>query len=152
MKHKLATRWTAPILALLAALFTGGCSSFRNEWNAAAKQPPALGEITGRWQGTWQSDENGHHGKLKCVVSKVDDSHYHVSYYATYKSILHFSYVASLQAEKKDSELIFKGDADLGALAGGVYTYEGRANPTNFFSTYNCKYDHGTYQLARPSP
>ncbi|HVY71864.1 MAG TPA: hypothetical protein VHH73_18170 [Verrucomicrobiae bacterium] len=152
MKNKLADRWMLAMLVLVLALFTGGCSSFHKEWRTAAKQPTPADEMTGRWQGMWHSDENGHQGKLKCVVSRVDDTHYRATYYATYKSILHFGYTASLQVEKKGTEFVFKGDADLGSLAGGVYTYEGRANPTNFFSTYSSKYDHGTYQLKRPSP
>ena len=39
---------------------------------------------------------------------------------------------------------------NLGWLAGGVYHYEGRADATNFFSTYTSKYDHGTFQMTRP--
>ena len=38
----------------------------------------------------------------------------------------------------------------LGFLAGGVYHYEGHADATNYFSTYSCKYDHGTFQMSRP--
>ncbi len=34
--------------------------------------------------------------------------------------------------------------------SGGVYHYDGDATPTNFFSTYKSKYDHGTFQMTRP--
>lgn len=43
--------------------------------------------------------------------------------------------------------LPLKGEADLGMLAGGIYTYEGQLNSERFECTYRCKYDHETFHL-----
>ena len=62
---------------------------------------------------------------------------------------LSFGYTVGLKTEPTEAGCKFRGEANLGALAGGVYRYEGQADATNFFSTYSCKYDHGTFQMRR---
>ena len=68
-------------------------------------------------------------------------------------SVLRFSfgYSVPLQVRRTNDTYQFLGEANLGWLAGGLYHYEGSATGTNFFSTYRCKYDHGTFQMGRPS-
>ncbi len=61
-----------------------------------------------------------------------------------------FSYAVPLQFEQRDGVWQFTGEENLGKMAGGVYRYEGHVSPTNFFSTYQSKYDHGTFQMRRP--
>ena len=61
-----------------------------------------------------------------------------------------FNYTVPLKVLKTNDVFNFTGDADLGSLAGGLYHYDGQAAGTNFFSTYSCKYDHGTFQMTRP--
>ena len=135
------------------ALFLGGmasgCSTFNREWKAAAVAADPANDISGRWQGSWLSDANQHTGKLRCLVTKLDNHKYRARYHAIYWKILRFSYTVDLNAEERMGRYEFKGSADLGKLAGGVYSYEGHATPTNFFSTYLSKYDHGTFQMTR---
>lgn len=132
---------------LVLLIFVTGCSSFNNEWKQAASTEASV--LTGRWQGTWVSEVNGHHGKLRCVVSQTTTSEYQANFRATYQSVFHFSYTVILHAEQKDGECNFQGDADLG-WAGGIYHYAGRADGSNFVSTYSCASDHGTFQMMRP--
>ena len=40
---------------------------------------------------------------------------------------------------------------NLGGIYGN-YNYDGKASPTNFFSTYKARLDHGTFQMTRPQP
>lgn len=151
-------RPVSPTLAPMKGVFFAvgivmltGCSSFHKEWSAANKQPIPANSIQGPWAGDWHSDKNGHHGSLRCVVSKNSDSTYRAHYRATYMKILHFSYVATLNGRDTTSNTVsLEGEADLGKMAGGVYKYEGVATPTNFHSTYTSKYDHGSYDLSRP--
>ncbi|MDB6057009.1 MAG: hypothetical protein JWO95_853 [Verrucomicrobiales bacterium] len=139
----------AAFLGLILFLTASGCSSFHKNWRAAALQTPT-DDISGRWTGTWKSDSNGHNDKLRCIISKIDEQHYSAQFHAKYKKILSFSYTVSLIATNDASgRHNFKGEADLGKLAGGRYTYEGFATPTNFFSRYNSKYDHGIFELSR---
>jgi len=104
--------------------------------------------LEGRWEGQWLSDVNGHHGKLRCIVKKEGDI-YPARFHAKYQKILSFGYTVALKAEPFENGFKFRGEANLGALAGGVYYYQGHADTTNFSSTYSCKYDHGTFQMQR---
>jgi hypothetical protein len=139
-------------LGLIGALLLGGgCSSFHHEWKKAAANSPSVAGMQGRWQGSWHSDVNGHSGKLRCLISETGTNTYRARFHAKYLKILSFGYTVALKAEPSATNgFTFSGEANLGRLAGGVYHYEGHADGTNFFSTYSCKYDHGTFQMARP--
>jgi hypothetical protein len=137
-------------LALLFLLGNSGCSTFQRDWRAAGKTQPAANDIEGRWEGTWSSRTNGHHGRLRCLISKETDIQYLARFHANYRKILSFSYSAALTVHRVDGVYHFHGDADLGRMAGGLYHYEGQASATNFFSTYQAKGDGGVFQMTRP--
>lgn len=143
-------RWPLHLSILLLALLGSGCSPFHGAWRAAGKQATPADDVVGRWQGSWKSDPSGHTDKLRCLVTKLDDTRYQAWFHAKYHTIFSFAYKVELRVEKLTNEFQFNGSADLGTLAGGVYNYDGHANGTNFFSTYNSKYDHGTFQMTRP--
>jgi hypothetical protein len=150
----LATVRISTILAtcgLTLAMAATGCSTFNSDWKRASATTATAHDIDGRWEGSWLSDRNGHHGGLRCLVSRLDDRSYRARFKATYWKFLRFSYTVNLQATREPSGLFnFQGEANLGWWGGGVYHYDGHATPTNFFSTYRSKYDHGTFRMARP--
>lgn len=130
-------------------LFTaGGCTTFNHDWKLAARQVPS-DDLQGRWQGVWASEADGHTDKLRCVVTKKEDGTFQARFHAKYRKVLSFGYTVPLKVEQTEGAYQFKGEADLGWFAGGVYHYAGHADRTNFFSTYSCKYDHGTFQMVR---
>ncbi len=137
-------------LSLAALLLAGGCASFDHEWEQAAKQPSPADDMTGRWQGVWVSESTGHADQLRAVIDRKDDGTYRAQFHAKYHTILSFGYTVPLKVEKTGSAFKFSGEADLGWLAGGLYQYAGRADATNFSSTYTSKDDHGTFQMGRP--
>lgn len=110
---------------------------------------PSAG-IVGRWEGTWQSEANGHHGKLRCLISQTTNRTYSARFRATYFHVLKFSYTIAMVGTVSNSIYHFTGEEDLGATAGGIYHYSGTITATNFVSTYSNKYDFGTFQLSRP--
>jgi hypothetical protein len=138
------------LAVLFVCLFTG-CSSFNKEWKAAGKSATPPRGIEGRWAGEWRSEKNSHHGALKAVITQTSPTTYRAHYRATYKKILHFSYVATLNGSRSNNVVTLEGQSDLGKLAGGIYTYKATATPTEFRSTYKSKYDHGHYELRRPA-
>jgi hypothetical protein len=138
------------LLALPFCLLQTGCSSFSRNWSSALKQPIQENSLAGPWEGQWISDVNGHHGRLRCLVSSKGEGKYDAVFQAKYKHFLTFSYTVPMEARRRASSWLFHGEADLGKLAGGVYTYEGAATATNFFSTYDNRYDHGKFEMARP--
>jgi len=137
------------IIACMAMLGTG-CSSFHREWRAGGKRPEATGKITGRWEGTWRSEANGHHGRLRCLISQAPKGDCQAWFYANYLRILHFSYKVNLAITTNADEFHFEGQADLGKLAGGLYHYEGHATGDRFLSSYKCERDHGQFEMSRP--
>ena len=131
------------------ALLASGCS-FDRAWKAAAHPSFPTDDFEGRWTGTWLSEANGHTDKLRCLVTKQPDGKYQARYHSKYRKVLSFGYTTTLDVKRTGDTYHFSGEADLGWYAGGIYRYEGNANRTNFFSTYSCKYDHGTFQMSRP--
>ena len=111
---------------------------------------PPPGSMEGRWQGVWLSDVNHHTGELRCVVTKREDGMYRARFHAKYNKVLTFGYTVLLKVEPEANGSHFRGEANLGWYAGGMYHYDGHAETTNFFSTYSCKYDHGTFKMGRP--
>ncbi len=139
---------------MAAGLVLCGCSAFDYEWRQAARQRVPTEGITGRWEGRWISQANGHNDGLRALITAVDSNHYDVKFHAAYKQwvTVYFGYTVRMEAKPgADGSVLFRGSEDLGALAGGVYSYEGQADRTNFFSTYKSKYDHGTFEMQRPA-
>jgi hypothetical protein len=137
-------------IAVLPLLLMCGCSTFNRDWEKAARQSVPPDSIEGRWEGKWLSEVNGHSGNLRCLVSREGDDRCAARFRAAYARVLHFSYTVKLEIQPHFGGWEFNGEEDLGKLAGGVYTYEGRASATNLFSTYRSKYDHGTFEMRRP--
>ena len=96
------------------------------------------------------SDVNAHTGKLRCIVTHQTNDVYAARFRAHYLKILRFSYTVPLTVTTSNVVWHFHGEEDLGAMAGGVYRYVGNATATNFHSTYDSKYDHGTFEMQRP--
>jgi hypothetical protein len=136
--------------ALACLLFSTGCCSFNRQWKAAATPTKPTSGIEGRWDGKWLSDVNGHTGRLRAIVSRTSDGEYSARYHATFWKVFTAGYTVRLKATDSGGEFKIAGEENLGWYAGGVYTYEGKVSATNFFSTYRCKYDHGTFQMSRP--
>lgn len=122
---------------VLAALFNNR-ADFQRRWSAGKEE---------RWQGEWKSEANGHHGSLKCLLTRSGDE-YRTMFYAVYAGFLSVAYTVPLHGETADGKLKLEGKADLGKLAGGVYHYEGELAETEFRCTYHCAYDHGTFHLT----
>jgi hypothetical protein len=140
-------------VALAVALACGsGCSTpFGIAWKKAGEHPAPVGTVEGRWEGTWTSVPTGHTGALRCLVVPVGEGLYDMRYHATFWGVLNFAYRVQMIASPTNSGVRFSGSKDLGWLAGGEYTYEAWANPTNFQAGYKSKHDHGTFELRRPA-
>ncbi len=138
------------ILLCGLALLTFGCSTFERDWKRAAVMPIPAAGIEGRWEGTWLSDYNSHNDVLRCLITRGTNGVHQARFHAKYEKVFSFEYKVDLQVESSGSGYKFTGAADLGWLAGGLYQYVGEATLTNFFSTYRCKYDHGTFRMTRP--
>lgn len=149
-RPRLGSRVLLQFLLLPGMLTFGGCASFDTAWVEACKQPVSANSIEGCWEGTWLSDVNGHDGSLRCVITRIDDGLYKARFHAVYRKVIGFGYTVRLRTTETNGVAHFSGEANLGWWAGGLYHYEGSVEGTNFLSTYSCKYDHGTFRMARP--
>ncbi|MFM1769309.1 MAG: hypothetical protein RJA22_1838 [Verrucomicrobiota bacterium] len=153
-----APRLRLPALLALLALLATGCSTarFNRAWREAAQAPAAGTGLAGRWEGTWRSDVNAHTGRLRCLVTPATNGTFAARFHAEYRLILPltFSYTVPLTVTNGADPAGpgFAGTANLGRLAGGLYSYRGRATATNFFSTYECARDRGIFEMTRPAP
>ncbi len=129
-----------------------GCSTFEKAWEEASKASTTgegwAGGLAGRWQGTWLSEVNGHEGVLRCILSPEPNGQYLARYHATYGGAFTFSYEVLMAVEREADTWKFRGSADLGWLAGGVYTYVGQVKAAELFSTYASKSDQGTFRMT----
>lgn len=132
---------------LVLSLLTSCGSEFRSAWKRAGTTQG----VEGRWEGTWLSAANGHHGTLRCAVSGPKGQENHQFFYrATWKSILSGSYKAIHQVQKKkDGTYVFKGDHQMPDWAGGKYHYEGTIKGDDFNACYECEIDRGTFTMKR---
>lgn len=148
-----AKRRARPAVAGLALLLVTGCSSFNRDWDNAGRNPPPVGGIEGRWEGTWRSDVNAHVGPLRCLITPAINGTNSTRFQAKYRKLIQltFSYTVPLTVTNREDGLGFEGAADLGWLAGGRYTYRGRATATNFYSTYESRHDRGVFEMIRPA-
>jgi hypothetical protein len=149
--HYAFVRSVVSWLSLAALLLATGCTTFNHEWADSAKASVPRDGLLGRWEGTWSSEVNGHTGSLRCLVSRKVDGTYKARFHAIYQKVLGFGYTVSLNVKESNGVFHFRGQANLGWWAGGLYQYEGHAAESSFVSTYRCKYDHGTFQMSKPA-
>jgi hypothetical protein len=152
MEKRQNIRLFVQFTSIAAVFLATGCSSFNHDWKAAAQKPAPAGDISGAWDGQWLSDVNGHHGRLRCILTKKNEATYDAHFKARFWKIFNASYTIPLELKPgTNGNYRLEGDRDLGKLAGGVYRYDGEATPTLFRSQYTNKYDHGTFEMKRPT-
>jgi len=137
------------LLSSMAFVLFIGCSSFNREWREAGQAPAPPDSITGRWEGRWISHGNGHIGALRRVIKPETNSISPAHFRATYLKMARFGYSVPLEVSNSNGLWHFQGQEDLGAVAGGVYRYEGFAKAKNFEAIYTSKHDHGVFQMQR---
>ncbi len=138
-----------PLLLVLLSSCAG--PGFNRAWKKAGSMPED--GVSGRWEGTWLSDANGHHGKLRCIVTppETPGGPHEFYYHATWMRVLSGAYRADHQVKPAGrGRWTFTGEHEMPSWAGGLYRYDGRISGGTFEADYRCRIDRGTYQLQRP--
>jgi hypothetical protein len=139
-------RWTLWLVLLCVG---AGCS-FNSDWKRMASHPVRTNDISGRWIGHWRSDRNDHNGQLRCILTPNSTNAHMARFRAQFWKVFATSYAVPLTLTQTNGGYTFQGQADLGKLGGGVYTYDGTITPFGMESIYNSKHDYGTFVLRRP--
>ncbi len=148
---------TPPLLWLVLLLpLLGGCT-FDRQWRQLVREQMSLpatqhsDPLAGRWEGTWVSDRSGHSGSLRAIIAPTGETTYHVDFDAMFFAVLRAGYSLELTTTPAtNGATSFRGEKDLGRLAGGVYRYAGSADGRAFNATYESGADNGRFQMTRP--
>src|SRR5213083_108459 len=81
-------------------LMTVGCSTFHREWRSATADSGPVDDISGRWQGSWMSNVNRHHGRLRAVLAKEEPARYQARFHASFWKVFSYTYTVPLQAHE----------------------------------------------------
>src|SRR5688572_25391865 len=123
----------AVVIVLMA--LGSGCSSFNKRWDEAVVRPVPIDNVTGPWEGRWQSHKGHGGGKLRCVIDPAASTDPHAPYVAhfraTFWGIFKGGYSIPL-TRQEGTPITFAGEKDLGWLAGGNYTYRAEITPSTF--------------------
>jgi hypothetical protein len=141
-------------VVILSAAWLGlaasGClCTFERVWHAARRQPVPGDNLAGLWEGTWESQYNGHNGKLRAIITPCGNGQYRARYHATFALIVPYSYDTTHTATHAGGVTYFSGEQDLGCLAGGLYRYNGLADGACFTATYRADKDYGVFRMRR---
>lgn len=139
-------------LLCLTAWLSSCSLGFKREWKAALKAAPKHG-IEGAWQGTWNSESSGHHGRLRSVIgpAKNPEGDHTVHYHATWAGFLSGAYRTDhrVKKQKQKDRWEFEGQHKMPNWAGGLYTYSGTVKGDVFSARYKCALDEGTFDMTR---
>ncbi len=146
-------RWVLVLAGLVALLSSCGTIAFDRDWDAW-EEPASEDPMVGRWEGDWESTENGHAGGLRCMLTPEEEGSYLVRFCATYGWFFTYTYDGRFYVSDRTGERVtFRGEEDLGAMFGGVYTYDGFVEGDRFESTYEAESgDRGVFRLERVEP
>ena len=135
----------ALFLAMAAA---GCCSTFERDWQAGLCSPPA-DRLAGLWEGSWESESNGHHGALRAIITPCGPNQYFARYDARFCWFIPYGYDTHHWAFDEGDVTHFQGDADLGRLAGGVYRCSGWVHHDDYAACYTADRDRGHFRMRR---
>ena len=146
-------RRVLPILLGLTLLTGAGCSSLGKKWTDAVVLPTATNSVAGAWEGIWRSGENGHTGRLRCILTPTTTNGvYQAQFHATFWKLFSAGYKVNFTIQPTNGYWLLSGEQNLGGLMGGVYKYDGKVTPTEFKANYKSSMDQGIFEMSRPKP
>ena len=136
-------------LILISLWSLMGCTAFNRKWEEKLSDQKFNQGQTGCFEGIWMSDSNGHNGKLYCIIEEKKDGSLEAIFHAKYKTILTFNYSLPITAEKLDDGYKLRGAADIGAMYGGWYSFDGLLKERSLNARYHNEYDKGYFKMMR---
>lgn len=111
----------------------------------ASAQPPVL---SGRWDGYWVSDANGHTGPLHARFRQLDADTYRVAFRGRFAKVVPFWYATKLHvAGAGDGTVVLTASQRLPFV--GEYRTTAAATATDFDAAFTSRKDSGRFVLTR---
>ena len=108
----------------------------------------AADPVSGRWEGNWYvGDSATPAGTLTCEVQRVASNEWKAIFTAGFGG--EGDYEVELAGSREGDSVVFGGDVDLGATAGGVFNWQGEAGPDVFTGVYTSQFISGTFKMDR---
>lgn len=105
-------------------------------------------DLSGVWSGSWNSFSTGHHGPLRCTMTKIDETSYHANFSGRFALIVPFRYSITLYVEQDGEVVTLSGQHYLGRRFGTFY-YTAEADSESFTANYSSKKDCGQFLMSR---
>ncbi len=138
-------------LGIASLLLLAGCgTTFHRDWDDV---PPSSGPLEGAWEGIWLSDDSGHTGSLRCIISREADRGLESRYFATYGWFIFwfgFEMTIPTTVVADGPGLLLRGSAVLDSwIGGGLYEYEARIDGSEYVASYRSSFDRGIFRMKR---
>ena len=106
-------------------------------------------DLSGCWEGRWESCTSGHQGPLKATFCKLDETHYRVEFSGRFFKVFPFHYSVTLAVTGHDGDsVLLSGNSYLGRMF-GTFHYSARATGCDFVADYTSCKDRGRFILHR---
>jgi len=101
--------------------------------------------LTGKWEGLWISDVNGHNGPIKAKFKEKDGTLY-VRFRGRYAKVLPFFYRTKLIPVEQEDGIHYTVEKSLGKRW-GTFTLDATITQDGFVAFYHSQNDHGRFVL-----
>jgi len=106
-------------------------------------------DLSGCWQGTWESCTSGHQGPLNATFCRISPTQYDVRFSGRFFKLIPFHYSVTLNVESEnENSTTLAGSHDLGRLV-GTFTFRANATASSFVANYSSCKDQGKFTLSR---
>ena len=111
----------------------------------AGAQSPSL---SGRWDGSWVSEKNGHTGPLHGRFRQLDHDTYRATFRGRFAGVVPFWYTTKLHVEGTGDDVVLLSATQRLPLL-GEYRTTATATATTFDATFTSRNDSGRFLLRR---
>ncbi len=106
-------------------------------------------DLTGRWDGSWQSCKTPHKGPLHGNFCRVDANHYRVDFHGRFFKVFPFRYSVTLAVvSEQPGRVVLAGSSNLGRMF-GTFHYHAVVTGNCFVAQYTSCKDNGQFVLQR---
>lgn len=106
-------------------------------------------DLSGAWQGRWNSCTTGHNGILRATFCRISATQYRVDFRGRFFKVLPFRYSVVLNVVSEYGDTVrLRGSSYLGRRF-GTFHYDAVATACRFDATYTSCKDNGRFRMTK---